>query len=710
MRIWDAVTGEETRRFDWLVGRRRFSKKSRDGTPVNVEIRTAAFSPDGRHLVSLSTQSTARAWNAATGDVCFTARGCQFATFTPDSRRILVGGPPGHYPYLRFRHLSTGADYGTIGPNAGKVLGATFNPDGAQLAVFYADNCIRLWDVVTRQLIGTLRGHRAPVHSVAFSPDGRRLVSCSMDGTARIWNVDFSALLADSPIDGDEVRETTFVWRGGRRHFLAVSKPRRYLAIWDVASARQRAVVPQSQFPAAPTFSPDGKKLVTGEGSVLDAQTGEVLSAILEANTGILVADTAVREARVSPDGRLIAAACMTQIVRIHSTANGELVSLLSAHEDRINDARFSPDSKRLITASADETARVWDVESGAEIAVIEPGCGALTAAWLASDNQRAILLSRDGTAIIWNVATGEQVEILQHEKGIRAVDVDRAGRRVLAHSIGLSPDVTVFDAFDGKRLWEDKPTRGLVVAARFSPDGERVVTCRARDTREACLQLRRADAGELLLDVTFPRAMADAVVSPDGETILVSFGDSVQLLDADTGEPRSAILPLDGVTLRVDRSPLAFSPDSQSFAVAFQRYGAVLGDTLGSRYDHLEGHAAEIRQIDVSPDGTCAVTASFDGTVRIWDVATRRPLHTLRILDAESPWRPRPLARFNADGTRLLTTWGNTRATVWDAITGERLVVLEGHSKPLRDALFSLMTRGSSRLPSMPRLESGTP
>jgi WD40 repeat protein len=64
-------------------------------------------------------------------------------------------------------------------------------------------------------------------------------------------------------------------------------------------------------------------------------------------------------------------------------------------------------------------------------------------------------------------------------------------------------------------------------------------------------------------------------------------------------------------------------------------------------------------------------VTASADGTARVWDAATGRP--------TTPPLRHRPYptrAAFSPDGTKVVTA-GEGSATVWDARTGQQVQVL---------------------------------
>ena len=51
--------------------------------------------------------------------------------------------------------------------------------------------------------------------------------------------------------------------------------------------------------------------------------------------------------------------------------------------------------------------------------------------------------------------------------------------------------------------------------------------------------------------------------------------------------------------------------------------------DTLACRAT-LEGHAHRVYDVALSPDGTTALTASHDRTIRVWDVATGATRATL--------------------------------------------------------------------------------
>jgi WD40 repeat protein len=87
-----------------------------------------------------------------------------------------------------------------------------------------------------------------------------------------------------------------------------------------------------------------------------------------------------------------------------------------------------------------------------------------------------------------------------------------------------------------------------------------------------------------------------------------------------------------------------------------------------------LVGHAGKVRRATYSPDGTRIVTASLDGTARIWDAwsgVEQRVLsgHTGGVFTAV--WSP--------DGARIVTASDDGTTRVWDARSGRQLLILHG-------------------------------
>ena len=77
-----------------------------------------------------------------------------------------------------------------------EVTCLAFFPDGARLASGSDDGTGRIWDLATREVMHTVRGHAGQVGAMAISADGRRLATGDVEGVVRIWDGASGGLLA----------------------------------------------------------------------------------------------------------------------------------------------------------------------------------------------------------------------------------------------------------------------------------------------------------------------------------------------------------------------------------------------------------------------------------------------------------------------------------------------------------------------------------
>ncbi|SDH40557.1 WD domain-containing protein, G-beta repeat-containing protein [Sinosporangium album] len=109
-----------------------------------------------------------------------------------------------------------------------------------------------------------------------------------------------------------------------------------------------------------------------------------------------------------------------------------------------------------------------------------------------------------------------------------------------------------------------------------------------------------------------------------------------------------------------------------------------------------LAGHSDTVRNLAWSPDGTRIVTASRDGTARIWESNSGRALAVL-----EGHTGMVEMAKWSPDSAKVATASRDQTVRVWDTRTGRCLLTLAGARDVVRGVAWSpdgIQIAGASR------------
>jgi WD40 repeat protein len=224
LQLWDATTGK-------LVG--AVPGRKYDGWTSDEDRFVPQFAPGARHLISYDVPAhTPKLYDSVSGKVLAEYRlaenwGRVSFAFTPDGQRVLVAkgtqvtifDSTTGAQVFRLKdfpdvlgHLAVSGDSKRLVTTASTVahvwdldsrkLLATFrghesgintvavNHDGSLVLTGGQDNTAGLWEVSSGKMIALYRGHSGGILQVAFRPDGKQVATVSQDGTARLWPAD----------------------------------------------------------------------------------------------------------------------------------------------------------------------------------------------------------------------------------------------------------------------------------------------------------------------------------------------------------------------------------------------------------------------------------------------------------------------------------------------------------------------------------------
>jgi WD40 repeat protein/serine/threonine protein kinase len=613
-------------------------------------ISSAAFSPDGRWLVTASQDDPARLWETATGkllaELGLPHQGTNCLAFSPDGCTVLTDGA-----HARLWDRVTGKQTGAPLSHEGAVVGVAFSPDGTRFltrsdkdlfgpAGRYAGagSEVRLWEASTGRPLGEPLAHPGRVRVAVFSPDGKTLLTAGDDHHARLWRSADGQCLAEAEQRG-AFAKAAFSPDG--RYFAAVCMDEGEgegksslgsLLIWKTGTGRlepepfiRRAVTSFS-------FGPDGKFLVIGGG--IESGTAQVLDfGSWNARGEPQEFDSRPAEITVSPDGKRFLvvsrpdASMAAREVKLFDTAHGKQLGDPLLHPSEVVGAAFGPDGKTVLTWATDGMARLWRIAAPEPPdLVLPPPPLRNQATTLRSDGKVVLTVDPDGIGRLWDVSTAEAIG-----KPLRVGPPDCKG------------------------------------TGQFTPDGSLVIT----GGKGARLRIWDATTGRLIHEPGQAKDLFPLVVSPTSKGLLtIGPPSTLQLWDLDTGQPIGPPILYDNDSL----TTAAFSTDGlfvvaagmRAWQVHVQRWHATTGAAAGAALNFP--YSARVHNMPpiFGPDGGTVLWGRPDDMPSLSDLESGELITDFRVLGVEH-------LALSADGKRASGVHGR-RVWLWDVPTGERV------------------------------------
>jgi len=519
------------------------------------------------------------------------------------------------------------------------------------------------------RLLRRFTGHSSWVSSVCAARNSRSILSGSADGTLKLWSTASGQCLRT--FEGHAEWVTSVALSADGRIALSGSADRT-LRLWQTDSGHcLRVLEGHRNWVLAAALSSDGRLALSGSGDgavrLWDAATGACLRT-LNGHEGPVLAVC------YSRDNRHVLSASRDHTLRLWDAESGQLLRIFSGHADKVLAAALSSDGGYALSGSGDRTLRLWDTATGRCLRIFEGHQGSVTSVCFSVGGNYVLSGSEDRTIKIWQRHTGRCLATLQGHSGtVHSLCLVGSGRRMAS----ASADATLV-------LWTMPSDQSApLVLSRILPS-DLALSAWAEYERSLKFARQALAAGEAVQAAHYLReARSQPGHGRRPEAMALWSHLYIRL-------PRQALQGAWGGAILAEHTEavtsVALSSDGQlALSGSADRTLKLWQPAEGRCLHTFEGDMGGVVAAALSGDGRFALAASTDATLKLWDVRTGACLRTLREdLDTLTS------LALSADARLAVSASIDGTVHLWDVFAGRLLRVFRGHTTPVHSVALS--------------------
>jgi WD40 repeat protein len=323
-----------------------------------------------------------------------------------------------------------------------------------------------------------------------------------------------------------------------------------------------------------------------GFGIISGSQDGTLK--IWNLNTGKLVRtitahDGSINAISTTPDGLQVISGSDDKTLKIWNLNTGNLEHTIPAHNRSVNAVSITPDGL-VISGSDDKTLKVWNLKTGKVLHTLV-GHRATVTAVIAVNNKWVVSgSSYNDTLRVWNLETGREELTLGERDMVRSIAV-LDGERVISASEDGS--LTVWKVGTWEKECTLKGHSKPVCSVAVLPDRKQIIS----GSSDGTIKIWKIGTWENKATFTAHTAWVLAVaVTPDGKQIISASGNNLS---------NENVLKV----WNIEQCSIQFSSNNG--------------------HGTKNGHSDSVEVIAFTPEGKEVISASKDGTFKIWEVGT---------------------------------------------------------------------------------------